>query len=305
MSSETEASGSNRHVQSLVHICHRVAAQHIDLISSLGDLPYSLVQPILERCTAEQLLRVEAASPHLKKDSDELWKALIIDTYPAMADKCEDGSDGRPGFWRAQFFILREAEAKRLEEAASLLRSKKAKADEHKKKREIKVIDSMPPPKRQRTGSGWNTSPQPKTLFQKTKSEASKLQKNIYHTRMIPPMPKGNDYRLTGNISGSSKLPIPQSSYSSRVTVNTVTRRPSLKSTESLSESTEPTIPSSNTSTLPPFPSGTEGQPTSKEPVIPLSPPLAEKKKTFPISKKDPMSSLFVPKHRAYSQRTR
>lgn len=67
-------------VPTLVQYCQRVAAvhvdgssfphssdlvqQHIPAISSLGDeLRYELVRPILQRCTVDQLLRLEQASP--------------------------------------------------------------------------------------------------------------------------------------------------------------------------------------------------------------------------------------------------
>ncbi|KAJ3782354.1 RNA polymerase II transcription factor SIII subunit A-domain-containing protein [Lentinula aff. detonsa] len=214
---------NNRRIQSLVQLCQRVAGNHIESISSVGELPFTLVQPILERCSAEQLLRLEDASPHLKGDTEELWRTLCRRTYSAMMERLEDGTDTVPDSWRTHFYILREAEARRLEEVGSRIRSQRLEADERKKEREVKFTERLPPPKRQRTG--WNMPTQPRTLFQKTRSEASRLQKNMYNTRMIPPMLKAKDYRATGSIASPPLLA--QTSYSNRVTVKTVTRRPS------------------------------------------------------------------------------
>ncbi|KAJ3801477.1 RNA polymerase II transcription factor SIII subunit A-domain-containing protein [Lentinula aff. detonsa] len=320
MPTEHESFGcnNNRRIQSLVQLCQRVAGNHIESISSVGELPFTLVQPILERCSAEQLLRLEDASPHLKGDTEELWRTLCRRTYSAMMERLEDGTDAVPDSWRTHFYILREAEARRLEEVGSRIRSQRLEADERKKEREVKFTERLPPPKRQRTG--WNMPTQPRTLFQKTRSEASRLQKNMYNTRMIPPMLKAKDYRATGSIASPPLLA--QTSYSNRVTVKTVTRRPS----STTAGSSEPdTLPSKtlNPSPLKPTTStsstwkaetrsllsssnGTLTIPrkyTPKNAQIPSSEQVPSPSKSFPVAKRDPMASLFVPKHRAYSQR--
>ncbi|KIK59590.1 hypothetical protein GYMLUDRAFT_60129 [Collybiopsis luxurians FD-317 M1] len=343
MSPDNEGSGSSRRIQSLVQLCQRVAGNHIESISSLGELPFNLVRPILERCSAEQLLRVEDSSPHLKRDSEgmspgrfipaaaQLWKTLCLRTFPALLERHNDDTDAVPNFWRDHFFVLREAEAKRFEEIGLRIRSQRREADERKKEREVKLTDRLPPPKRQRTGcrlaiyscchSVGNMPAQPKTLFQKTRSEASKLQKNMYNARMIPPMPKGKDYVPSGRISGGTILSPPHSNYASRVTVNTVIRRPTgstASSGTSVSLQTEPkkipSVPESITSapskSHPFLSSSNSAQPTSKKdlPPNPQSPPSSPEKllaRPLPVVKKDPMASLFVPKHRAHSQLTR
>jgi transposase-like protein len=49
--------------------------------------------------------------------------------------------------------FIQEAEAKRLEEAATKLRNQRLEADGRKKEREVKFTDRVPPPKRARTTS--------------------------------------------------------------------------------------------------------------------------------------------------------
>ncbi|KAJ3993953.1 RNA polymerase II transcription factor SIII subunit A-domain-containing protein [Lentinula boryana] len=303
---------NNRRIQSLVQLCQRVAGNHIESISSVGELPFTLVQPILERCSAEQLLRIEDASPVY------LWRSLCRRTYSTIMERLEDGTDAVPDSWRTHFYILREAEARRLEEVGSRIRSQRLEADERKKKREVKFTERLPPPKRQRTG--WNMPTQPRTLFQKTRSEASKLQKNMYNTRMIPPMLKGKDYRPTSSIASAPLLA--QTSYSNRVTVKTITRRPSSATAGSSEPDTLPsktlnhsplkptTSPSSTwkTETRSLFSSSNGAltiprKDTPKNTQISSSEIVPSPSKSFPVAKKDPMASLFVPKHRAYSQR--
>lgn len=48
--------------------------------------------------------------------------------------------------------VLRKAEAKRLEEVGSRIRSQRREAEERKKEREVKFTDRMPPQKRSRGG---------------------------------------------------------------------------------------------------------------------------------------------------------
>ena len=154
-----------------------------------------------------------------------------------------------------------------------------------------------------------NTSVPAKTLFQKTRSEASKLQKTIYNARVLPPMPTAKSYAVVPQMAIESSA-----SSSSRVTVNTVIKRrpssapltlPTLKnvtsetalSAKSGGSVTLP-IPQPLTTTRPISVSGPSagGTPHTSEP-----PPIAKSNKTS--IRKDPMASLFVPKRKAYSQR--
>ncbi|KAF9265564.1 hypothetical protein L218DRAFT_146452 [Marasmius fiardii PR-910] len=308
----TEGDSINRGVASLVQCCQRVAAKHADSISSLGDMSYDLVKPILEGCSAETLLRLEKASPHLQEETQEIWRDLCFKNYPVATERYREGESSCPQSWRNHHFVLVREEKERFEAVGSKIRTQRLEAAENKKGREVKFIERAPPQKRSR----WNTVQPPKTLFQKTRSEASKLQRNIYSARMIPPMPKGKDYRPTTGVG--DLLPKPPTSYPSRVTVNTVIRRQPL-STSTSTTFTPASVQSrskglSITPTSPPINStpaiindcklgytqNKNPSPSSNSPS--KSPPLP--KPPTPV-KKDLMATLFVPKHRAYSQRTK
>ncbi|KAG6868830.1 hypothetical protein C0993_009712 [Termitomyces sp. T159_Od127] len=226
------------------------------------------------------------------------------------------GSEHNPRSWKDHYFFLKEAEARRLEEASAKLRNQRLVAEERKREREVKITDRLPPPKRQRT-SGWGSSPAPKSLFQKTRSDASKLQKNLYN-RIVPPMPpNGKAIAVLPRPSAANVefLP-PSTSGTTRVTVNNVVRRlpgtsagPSFSSVSSsmvtaLSSQTDKPLAALSH----PVPHHTVGKSPAKPPkspsiradssmpseVRPLKPPGH--------AKRDPMASLFVPKRRTHSQ---
>ncbi|KAF8163538.1 RNA polymerase II transcription factor SIII subunit A-domain-containing protein [Crassisporium funariophilum] len=305
-----------RRIPSLVQLCQRAAVAHVDSICSLGDdLTYSLVKPILERCTTDQLLRFEQSSPHLQGETPEIWKDLCFRKYRLMAEERypveDDPRDGDS--WRSRYFVLQDAEAKRIDEVGSRLRSQRKEAVERKKEREVKYTDRVPPAKRAKTGTGWNLNPQPsKTLFQKTRSEASKVQK-AYNSRILPPMPSANSYRALPQSSGAV-LPS-MSSTSTRVTVNTVIQRRPAPAPTPLSRTANlrPTPASSPPANGRPVellstPGPTRSQTTSHSSASPpvnnlgstpsLKGPLRVSKSQT-ISKKDPMASLFLPKRKA------
>jgi elongin-A len=129
----------------------------------------------------------------------------------------------------------------------------------------------------------------PKTLFQKTRTEASKIQKTIYSARIIPPMPRVREYRVLSNASVKSPPSPPTSSSGTRVTVKSISyRRPSASSLAA---------PASALS-HPPFTKKPLAAPGSP----PTSPTLQDSRQPPTPSKKDPMAALFMPKHRTHSQ---
>ncbi|KDR73581.1 hypothetical protein GALMADRAFT_280740 [Galerina marginata CBS 339.88] len=305
---EQEQDGHHRRVLTLVQLCQRAAAAQVDSIYSLGDdLTYSLVKPILERCTPEQLIHFEQLSPHLRKDTPEIWKDLCFRKYRLMAIERYSFDDGpqEPDSWKSRFFALQDAEAKRIEEVGSKLRTQRMEADERKKEKEVKYTDRIPDAKRPRTT--WNAPP--KTLFQKIKSEASKVQR-AYSARVLPPMPTFKNYRVLPHTSGAALPSAPSATTGSRVVVNTVLHRRS-STLPSTSHTTTPNKGTSISTSISPLPPRTETPNKPTTTVVPVSPSgdsvtpscsVAESPRTHskvPITtKKDPMASLFVPRRK-------
>ncbi|KAF9447667.1 hypothetical protein P691DRAFT_671037 [Macrolepiota fuliginosa MF-IS2] len=323
--SDTELPTNGR-VPTLVQLCQRVASSCVDSIVTLGDdLSYPLVRPILERCSSEQLLQLEGTSPHLQHDTLEIWMHLCIRKYPTAVEKYLDDDSLEPTSWRERYMALKHEEKRRFERLGSKLKAQRMEVEERKKEREVKLIDRVPPSKRPRTG-GWGAPVQPKTLLQKTLSEASKIQKTMYTSRMIPPMNSSKSYRVLPRPS-CPIIPPSTSTTAGRVSVNTVPKRP-ISGPSGLSSKISPRAPLPSSSVCQPSPStsslsNSRPIPTSVIPqtattTVPQSGTAPVKKpsaaspsstpadarpiKAIPI-KKDPMATLFVPKHRAYSQR--
>ena len=229
---------------------------------------------------------------------------------------------------------MQEVEARRLEELGSRLRSQRQEADERKKEREIKVTDSLHLPKRAKTGCmrifhlflhsqltaffPGSTASQPKTLFQKTRSDASKIQRTMYSARVVPPMPVAKNYAqcTKQTVLILPPPPSPQTDGQlSRVTVNTVKRLPSSSTTPkpplqpplpTLASSEKPALGCDIRLTKPPPSSACAGSSADRSPqskpcqpvVAPPYPGDPAPRKTIKSPKKDPMACLFLPKQR-------
>ncbi|KAI0006185.1 RNA polymerase II transcription factor SIII subunit A-domain-containing protein [Russula compacta] len=285
MSSEIET--PCRPIPSLVYYCRRVATAHVDGIVSLGDtLSYELVRPILDSCSADNLRRLEDATPHLRAHTNDLWRQHCFRENPTEADEYSSGSLVPPKSWRDLFFDLRVRKEKRLQEISARMKSQRLEAEERKRQKEIKFTDRLPPMKR---GRGWSSTPQQKSLFQKTRSEASKIQRTMFEPCMRPPMPSAqtNRQRIRNPESPSSSQP----ASGTRVIVRPVVYRqsPTVPPPPPVSEKKSTTFVQ-NTSL---------GQQSSQ----PLESAPRLKQSSLGV-KKESTCSLFMPKHRAHSQLT-
>ncbi|KAJ0054834.1 hypothetical protein NL108_005346, partial [Boleophthalmus pectinirostris] len=60
-------------MMTLYEQCIRVLQNNIDSIAEVGGVPFEILEPVLERCTPEQLYRIEQSNQWFTEDSDELW----------------------------------------------------------------------------------------------------------------------------------------------------------------------------------------------------------------------------------------
>ncbi|KAM6085276.1 elongin-A-like isoform 2-T2 [Theristicus caerulescens] len=54
--------------------CIRVLQNNIDSLHEVGGVPFEILEPVLTRCTPEQLFRIEEFNPMFTEESDHLWK---------------------------------------------------------------------------------------------------------------------------------------------------------------------------------------------------------------------------------------
>ncbi|EKM55056.1 uncharacterized protein PHACADRAFT_183904 [Phanerochaete carnosa HHB-10118-sp] len=303
---------SNSRVTSLVQLCQRVASAHVENFCSLGDeASFELFAPILQNCSAEALLRFEQATPSLTDCTSELWKALCFRTYPLPAER--RNTDTEPDSWREEFFILRDLEARRLEAVGSKLRIQREELEQRKKDSQIKLTDKVPSMKRYR--GGWGQAQPPRTLLQKTRADAVRMQKGIYGARMMPAMPASKTCRTLSSttatkpsIATATPIDPPTGKVGTRVTVSAVAKphpaaviaSQNVSSTPASSSPARPVPTRTPSTTVPPA----SPPPSTPRPPQSSPPPIANESGPLkvPVARKDPMASLFMPKHRAYSQ---
>ncbi|XP_060895608.1 elongin A, like [Labrus mixtus] len=60
-------------MMSLHQQCVRTLQNNINLLYETGGVPFEILQPVLERCTPEQLLRIEECNPIYVGQTDDLW----------------------------------------------------------------------------------------------------------------------------------------------------------------------------------------------------------------------------------------
>ncbi|KAI9069992.1 hypothetical protein FKP32DRAFT_1663121 [Trametes sanguinea] len=299
MYSDLEPGG--RKLPTLVQYCQRG-------FERLGEgWPEELIRPILNSCSAETLWRLEEQDPYIGAYTDDIWETICQKAYPTLFQPLEhSGSES----WKDEFARCKEEHEMRLEKAAANLREKRQRDEERRKETSIKITDQLPPPKRAR----WGGPAPPKTLFQKTRSEAAKLQKGVFGARMAR---QSFQRRTVLSNAASAKPPPPATSSStasgSRVTVRTVTvpRKPPPANASAsapvkagtgarMSAVPTPSMPAAASAASPPAASPPATSPPQMPKLLddrsPPPPPLR------PPQKKNPASALFMPKHRAYSQ---
>ncbi|KAH9001109.1 hypothetical protein EDB92DRAFT_1824779 [Lactarius akahatsu] len=253
-----------RRVPSLVYYCRRG-------IVSLGDnASYDLVRPILDSCSADNLRRLEDATPQ-----------QCFREHPAEVEEYSSGSSDTPKSWRDLFFDLRTKKEIRLAEIGARMKSQRLEAEERKKQKEIKFTNRVPPMKRAR---GWSSAPQQqKSLFQKTRCEASKIQKAIANRQRVQ------------NVTSESPIRAPTTTHTTsgtRVIVRPVPhRQPPATLPVSPPPEKKPASSLVHDASLGPQDS-------------PLLEPSARLRQPSLSAKKEPACSLFMPRHRAHSQLT-
>jgi len=133
-----------------------------------------------------------------------------------------------------------------------------------------------------------SSTPQQKSLFQKTRSEASKIQRTMFEPCMRSPMPAAQTNRArTKSVAPGSSSPS-QPASGTRVVVRPAVHRPSPK--------VPPASPVTEKKSTPLVQkSSSDSQPLESAP---------RQKQSSPNAKKEPTCSLFMPKHRAHSQLT-
>ncbi|XP_076830881.1 elongin A, like [Brachyhypopomus gauderio] len=96
-------------MMTLYQQCIRTLQNNIDLLYEIGGVPFELLEPVLERCRPEQLLRIENCNPVYIGVTDHLWeKHCHRDFRNAQLEEYEA--------WREMYLRLSEERERKLQQ---------------------------------------------------------------------------------------------------------------------------------------------------------------------------------------------
>ncbi|XP_075051362.1 elongin-A [Mixophyes fleayi] len=127
-------------MMSLYEQCIRVLANNIDSIYEVGGVPYSVLEPVLEKCTPEQLYRIEECNHVLVEDTDQLWKNHCLRDFKKQ-------NPGEYESWRELYLRLHEAREQRLLMLTENIRSAHANKPKVRQAKMAFVNTEVKPPR--------------------------------------------------------------------------------------------------------------------------------------------------------------
>uniref|UniRef100_A0A8B9JTK7 Elongin A, like n=1 Tax=Astyanax mexicanus TaxID=7994 RepID=A0A8B9JTK7_ASTMX len=96
-------------MMSLYQQCIRTLQNNIDSLYEIGGVPFEILEPVLERCTPEQLLRIEECNPVYIGVTDHLWERHCCkDFRNARLEEYES--------WREMYLRLFEERDRKLQQ---------------------------------------------------------------------------------------------------------------------------------------------------------------------------------------------
>ncbi|OCT94944.1 elongin-A [Xenopus laevis] len=127
-------------MMSLYEQCIRVLANNIDSIYEVGGVPFSVLEPVLEKCTPDQLCHIEECNHVLIEDTDRLW-----------LNHCQrDFKNNKPEeyeTWRELYIRLHEAREQRLRLLTQNIRSAHANKPQGRQAKMAFVNSAVKPPR--------------------------------------------------------------------------------------------------------------------------------------------------------------
>ncbi|XP_017786148.1 PREDICTED: transcription elongation factor B polypeptide 3-like [Nicrophorus vespilloides] len=102
-------------VPTLFGLCTNVIQKNLELLNNITGVPYSLIKPILEKMTPEQLLKVECQKPYIRKESSELWKFHVQKHF-------QDERKGVMESWREMYMRCKNERERKLKDVMKIVK---------------------------------------------------------------------------------------------------------------------------------------------------------------------------------------
>ncbi|KAK7148083.1 hypothetical protein R3I93_012411 [Phoxinus phoxinus] len=95
-------------MMTLYQQCIRALQNNIDSLYEIGGVPFEILEPVLERCKPEQLLRIEECNPVYVGETDHLWERHCVkDFRNAQLEEYES--------WREMYLRMSEERERKLQ----------------------------------------------------------------------------------------------------------------------------------------------------------------------------------------------
>ena len=131
---------------SLVQIALRACIKNVRAIDHVGDAPYSVIEPILLKVdNAEQLRRIEKASPQIIGEDAQCWVNLIKRDIPNWENMIQEPKN--PASWYKVYLKLQKESQAAIEQDAAALKASMEGIQQQAKERQTKVVDQRDMPK--------------------------------------------------------------------------------------------------------------------------------------------------------------
>ncbi|XP_077969650.1 uncharacterized protein LOC144424329 isoform X2 [Styela clava] len=173
-------------MMSLYDQCMGVLMNNIDAIDVFGGIPYEIINPVLKKCTWEQLYRLEDSNPYLLEDTDGLWKSHAQHEFRGKRPSELES-------WREMFLRLSDEREARLHNLTMMIQAKEAKKKPLEKKVQLAYVGTNAKAPRnvrraqEKYGTGVRPRPSSAHSSGTSRSAASAVRREIVDSRMAIP----------------------------------------------------------------------------------------------------------------------
>ncbi|KAI5846763.1 RNA polymerase II transcription factor SIII subunit A-domain-containing protein, partial [Tricharina praecox] len=171
---------------SLYTYAKNVLIKYINTIEDVGDIPYHILEPVLKKISSpHQLKKLEANSPQIAGEDEDLWKKFIARDFGL--DAVDKWVPKNPSSWSKVYDKHQKEASAAQERAAQLLKAQFEGLNSSKESGRTRLVEakSLPPLRRPKTGgSGWGNSTnswnhaagsKTKNIIQKARREAKEI----------------------------------------------------------------------------------------------------------------------------------
>lgn len=124
-------------VPSLFDISMRILLDNIDAIEEVGGVPYMIMEPVLQKCTPTQLMRLEEFNPHFLEDSDLLWEKHCLKEFRGAG--CRNGQT-----WRELYIDKLTEREEKLKSLSASIKARKAAREEPLRQAKLATAARVP-----------------------------------------------------------------------------------------------------------------------------------------------------------------